>query len=182
MIAGIDSDQFGVAGDARITGGAVEPLDQGARGDLPGQRMFAAAGADKKDVHCLKSDAARGGGGVSSQGGDATDASDRRRGSAAGANPAGSRSMSRLARTFIAGLLVILPIVLTVVLVVWVANIVITFVGPNSLVGSVLITLGFSFSASTWVAYLAGVLIVAFFIYVLGVVVESRLQHSVTNL
>ena len=43
--------------------------------------------------------------------------------------------MSRLARTFIAGLLVILPIVLTIVLVVWVANIVITFVGPNSVVG-----------------------------------------------
>jgi uncharacterized membrane protein len=90
--------------------------------------------------------------------------------------------MSRLARTFIAGLLVILPIVLTVVLVVWVANIVITFVGPNSVVGSILITLGFGFSASTWVAYLAGVLIVAFFIYVLGIVVESRLQHSVHNI
>lgn len=90
--------------------------------------------------------------------------------------------MSRLARTFIAGLLVILPIVLTIVLVVWVANIVITFVGPNSVVGSILITLGFGFSASTWVAYLFGVLIVAFFIYVLGVVVESRLQHSVTNI
>jgi uncharacterized membrane protein len=90
--------------------------------------------------------------------------------------------MSRLARTFIAGLLVILPIVLTIVLVVWVANIVITFVGPNSVVGSILITLGFGFSASTWVAYLAGVLLVAFFIYVLGVMVESRLQHSVHNI
>ena len=90
--------------------------------------------------------------------------------------------MSRLARTFIAGLLVVLPIVLTIVLVVWVANIVITFVGPNSVVGSILITLGFGFSASTWVAYLAGVLLVAFFIYVLGVIVESRLQHSVHNI
>lgn len=90
--------------------------------------------------------------------------------------------MSRLARTFIAGLLVILPIVLTIVLVVWVANIVITFVGPNSVVGSILITLGFGFSASTWVAYLAGVLIVAFLIYVLGVIVESRLEHSVHGL
>jgi uncharacterized membrane protein len=87
--------------------------------------------------------------------------------------------MSRLARTFIAGLLVILPIVLTIVLVVWVANIVITFVGPNSVVGSILITLGFGFSASTWVAYLAGVLIVALCIYLLGLIVQSRLEHSV---
>jgi uncharacterized membrane protein len=90
--------------------------------------------------------------------------------------------MSRLARTFIAGLLVILPIVLTIVLVVWVANIVITFVGPNSVVGSILITLGFGFSASTWVAYLAGVLIVALCIYLLGLIVQSRLEHSVHNI
>jgi uncharacterized membrane protein len=89
--------------------------------------------------------------------------------------------MSRLARTFIAGLLVILPIVLTIVLVVWVANIVITFVGPNSVVGSILITLGFGFSASTWVAYLAGAFIVAFCIYVLGLIVQSRLQSSVDS-
>jgi len=89
--------------------------------------------------------------------------------------------MSRLARTFIAGLLVILPIVLTIVLVVWVANIAITFVGPNSVIGQMLITLGFGFSARTWVAYLFGVLIVAFLIYVLGVIVESRLEHSVHN-
>ena len=90
--------------------------------------------------------------------------------------------MSRLARTFIAGLLVILPIVLTIALVVWVANIVITFVGPNSVVGTMLITLGFGFSASTWVAYLAGVLIVAFLIYVLGVIVESRVEYGVQNI
>jgi uncharacterized membrane protein len=90
--------------------------------------------------------------------------------------------MSRLARTFIAGLLVILPIVLTIALVVWVGNMLFTFVGPNSVVGTMLITLGFGFSASTWVAYLAGVLIVAFLIYVLGVIAESQLQHSVNNI
>jgi uncharacterized membrane protein len=60
--------------------------------------------------------------------------------------------MSRLARTFIAGLLVILPIVLTVALVVWVGNIIITFVGPHSVVGTMLIAIGFGLSASTWVA------------------------------
>jgi uncharacterized membrane protein len=90
--------------------------------------------------------------------------------------------MSRLARTFIAGLLVILPIVLTIALVVWVGNILFTFVGPHSVVGTMLITLGFGFSASTWVAYLAGILIVAFLIYVLGVIAESQLQHSVQNI
>ncbi|MPZ37054.1 MAG: DUF502 domain-containing protein [Rhizobiales bacterium] len=90
--------------------------------------------------------------------------------------------MSRLARTFIAGLLVILPIVLTIVLVVWVGNIIFTFVGPHSVFGTMLITLGFGFSASTWVAYLSGVLIVALCIYVLGLIIESRLEHSVHNI
>jgi uncharacterized membrane protein len=90
--------------------------------------------------------------------------------------------MSRMARTFIAGLLVILPIILTITLVVWVGNIIVTFVGPHSVVGTMLITLGFGFSASTWVAYLAGVLIVAFCIYVLGLIAQSRLEHSVQNI
>jgi uncharacterized membrane protein len=87
--------------------------------------------------------------------------------------------MSRVVRTFIAGLLVVLPIILTIFLVVWVGSIVITFVGPNSAIGHLLIAIGFGLSAQTWLAYLFGVLIVAFFIYVLGVIVESRLEHSV---
>jgi uncharacterized membrane protein len=90
--------------------------------------------------------------------------------------------MSRLARTFIAGFLVVLPIVLTVVLVAWVGNLIITFVGPNSVVGKMLITIGFGLAYSTWLAYLFGVLIVALFIYVLGMIVQSRLEHSVHNI
>jgi uncharacterized membrane protein len=90
--------------------------------------------------------------------------------------------MSRLARTFIAGFLVVLPIVLTVVLVAWVGNLIITFVGPNSVVGKMLITIGFGLAYSTWLAYLFGVLIVALCIYVLGMIVQSRLEHSVHNI
>ena len=65
---------------------------------------------------------------------------------------------------------------LTIYLVAWAAGFIITFVGPNSWIGRTLITIGFGLSATTWVAYLAGLLIVAFCIYVLGVIVESRLQ------
>jgi uncharacterized membrane protein len=90
--------------------------------------------------------------------------------------------MNRVVGTFIAGLLVVLPIVLTIVLVVWVANLAITFVGPKSVIGQMLITIGFGLSAQTWLAYLIGLLIVSFCIYVLGVMVESRLQHSVHNI
>jgi uncharacterized membrane protein len=87
--------------------------------------------------------------------------------------------MNRVFGTFIAGLLVVLPIVLTIFLVVWAGSIIITFVGPQSVIGQMLITIGFGLSASTWLAYLFGLLIVALCIYVLGVIVESRLQHSV---
>jgi uncharacterized membrane protein len=86
--------------------------------------------------------------------------------------------MSRLARTFFAGLVVVLPIVLTIFLVAWVGNIVITFVGPNSVIGHLLIAIGFGLSASTWVAYLFGIFIVAFCIYVLGIIAESRLEQG----
>jgi uncharacterized membrane protein len=90
--------------------------------------------------------------------------------------------MSRLARTFIAGLLVVLPIALTIALVVWVANIIITFVGPYSVIGHMLIAIGFGLSAAPWLAYLFGVLIVAFCIYLLGLIAQSRLEHSVHNI
>jgi uncharacterized membrane protein len=90
--------------------------------------------------------------------------------------------MSRLARTFIAGLLVVLPFLLTLALVVWVGDIIVAYAGPTSIVGRLLITIGFGVSATTWVAYLFGLFVVAFCIYVLGVVIESRLQHSVQNL
>ena len=51
MVAGIEGDQLAVAGDPGIAGGAIKPLHQRARGDLPGQRVLAPAGADEKDVH-----------------------------------------------------------------------------------------------------------------------------------
>jgi uncharacterized membrane protein len=57
--------------------------------------------------------------------------------------------MTRIAGTFIAGLLVLLPIVLTIYLVAWAAGFIITFVGPNSWIGRTLITIGFGLSATT---------------------------------
>ena len=43
--------------------------------------------------------------------------------------------MTKLLRPFIAGLLVVLPVVLTVALLAWVVNFVYGFVGPGSLFG-----------------------------------------------
>src|SRR4029079_12536171 len=53
--------------------------------------------------------------------------------------------------------------------------------GARRCVGPMVITRGFGLSAATWLAYLIGVLIVAFLIYMLGIIIESRVQHSVHN-
>ena len=45
------ADAFGLLGDAGIARRAAEPCHQGGCGDLPGQRMFAAAGTDQENVH-----------------------------------------------------------------------------------------------------------------------------------
>ena len=51
MVGNVERDQFGLAADARIAGRGVELRQQRRRRDLPGQGMFAAAGADQKNVH-----------------------------------------------------------------------------------------------------------------------------------
>jgi uncharacterized membrane protein len=90
--------------------------------------------------------------------------------------------MSRLIRTFIAGLLVVLPIALTVALVVWVGNLVYEFAGPNSIVGRLLSAIGFGVTASSAAAYGFGIAIVVACIYILGLIVETRLQQKVSGI
>ena len=68
--------------------------------------------------------------------------------------------MSHMVRTFIAGLIVVLPIVLTIALVVWIGNLVYEFVGPNSIVGRLLSAIGFGITASSAAAYAIGIAIV----------------------
>jgi uncharacterized membrane protein len=89
--------------------------------------------------------------------------------------------MSRLIRTFIAGLLVVLPIALTIALVVWVGNLIYEFAGPSSIVGRLLSAIGFGVTASAAAAYGFGIAIVVTCIYVLGLIVETRLQQKVTG-
>jgi uncharacterized membrane protein len=94
--------------------------------------------------------------------------------------------MTQLIRPFIAGLLVVLPVVLTLALLAWVVNFIYGFVGPGSLFGRGLVALGIGFVSSQIVAYLIGIGIVLAAIYMLGLVVETnvrlRLGHLVDTL
>src|SRR5215471_13024202 len=85
-------------------------------------------------------------------------------------------------RTFIAGFLVLLPLAVTFAVIVWVGSLIFAYLGPDSAIGRVLISIGFNFSDSPIVAYALGAVVVVGLIYLLGLVVESRLETRVRHL
>ena len=87
--------------------------------------------------------------------------------------------MGRIFRIFIAGLLVLLPILVTVFVTIWVAQLLQGYAGPNSLLGKFIVSLGANLVSSRTVAYFFGLLIVLVGIFLLGLIVESRLRPLV---
>ncbi len=86
--------------------------------------------------------------------------------------------MSQVIRTFMAGFFVLLPILLTIAVVVWVGSVLYGFLGPDSSVGKLIISLGFGLSTTTYVAYLFGIITVTACVYLLGLVVQTRLNEG----
>src|SRR6516164_2094160 len=85
-------------------------------------------------------------------------------------------------RTFIAGFLVLLPLVVTVAVIVWVGTFIYAYLGPDSAIGRILISIGFNFSNSPVAAYALGAVVVVGLVYLLGLIVESRLETGVRHL
>src|SRR5947209_18454094 len=85
-------------------------------------------------------------------------------------------------RTFIAGFLVLLPLAVTLTVIVWVGTFIYAYLGPDSAIGRVLISIGFNFSNSPIAAYALGAVVVVGLVYLLGLVVESRLESRVRSL
>ena len=85
-------------------------------------------------------------------------------------------------RTFIAGLLVLLPLAVTIVVIVWVGTFIFSYLGPGSLIGRILISIGLNFSNSPAAAYVLGAVVVIGLVYLLGLTVESRLEARVRQL
>jgi uncharacterized membrane protein len=79
----------------------------------------------------------------------------------------------RLLRYFLAGVFAILPLVVTVAIVIWVAGFLERFVGPQTTVGSAVRRLGFSFASEDTLAYIIGWVFVLGLVFLLGVVVEA---------
>jgi uncharacterized membrane protein len=92
------------------------------------------------------------------------------------------RGLESIVATWVAGLLVLLPLALTLAVLAWAFNLVNRIVGPGSAVGSLFATLGYPFSGNPGLAYLLGTLVLAGAIYLLGVLVRSGLQGPLRRL
>ena len=90
--------------------------------------------------------------------------------------------MIRRFRTFIAGFLVLLPLAVTIAVIVWVGSLIFAYLGPDSAIGRILLSIGFNFSDSPVVAYALGAVVVIGLVYLLGVAVESRLESRIRAL
>ena len=85
------------------------------------------------------------------------------------------RHLQPVVTTWLTGLLAVLPLVLTLVLLGWAVGIVNRFLGPSSLFGRSFTVFGEWFEANPVVAWLLGTLLTLGLIYLLGLLVRSRL-------
>ncbi len=79
----------------------------------------------------------------------------------------------RVAAAFLSGLLVIMPLVLTVAIVIWVAGFLRGLIGPDTILGGGLEWLGLTFASDKTVAYVAGWVFVLATILLLGVIIQA---------
>lgn len=87
-----------------------------------------------------------------------------------------------LVTTWLTGLLAVLPLALTLILVGWAVGIVNGLLGPRSLFGRSFTLFGDVSADRPLLSYLFGTLIVVVLIYLLGLVVQSRLKKPFTML
>ncbi len=85
-------------------------------------------------------------------------------------------------RILFAGLLALLPLVLTLAAAAWVGSFVFAYTGPQSVFGTLLATIGFTLVANTAVAYLIGFLVVLVLLYVVGLLIQSQLKTEFSGI
>jgi len=86
----------------------------------------------------------------------------------------------RIVNIFVTGALAALPLAATVLIFVWAARLTAQYIGPGSLVGRVLSSIGLGVGGSEFAAYAIGVAIVLAAIFMLGVLVQTRLRNALT--
>lgn len=92
--------------------------------------------------------------------------------------------MTYMRRVFLAGVLLLLPLAVTVGVIGWAVVFIYGFVGPGTFVGRSLTSIGLGFSSSAAVAYLIGIMVVLAIVYVLGLIailLQERLQEAMAG-
>ena len=85
----------------------------------------------------------------------------------------------KIVKCFLAGVVTVLPLVITVAVVGWVTQTVSGFLGPRTVLGGVLERMGLPFSEEPWIAYVIGWAFVLALIFGLGVLVEFGAKRFV---
>jgi len=93
-------------------------------------------------------------------------------------NPIGA-FLRTVLRFFLAGVFAVLPLMITVIAVLWVARILAELLGPGAILGKGLEKIGLHFASDTMLAYLLGWLLVLGVIFLLGVLVEMGARRLI---
>jgi uncharacterized membrane protein len=89
-----------------------------------------------------------------------------------------TRTSQRLLNVFVTGILAALPLAATTLIFVWGARLVVAYVGPNSLIGGLLVRIGLGITGSEVVGYAIGVAVVMAALFLLGLLVQTRLREA----
>ncbi len=86
-----------------------------------------------------------------------------------------SRAMKHVGGTLLAGVLAFLPLLLTILLIIWLGETLHDYIGPGSMIGDWLRELGLSVVTSEGFAYFAGVAVLLSGLWFTGVLVKASL-------
>ena len=91
------------------------------------------------------------------------------------------RGFDSIVTTWIAGLVVFLPLALTLAVLHWLIGVVNDYVGPDSMIGQLFSALGYSVAGNSTVPYLLGTLVLVGAIYLLGVALRLGLKRPLAK-
>lgn len=83
--------------------------------------------------------------------------------------------MAHIGRIFLSGILVLLPLTVTVAVIGWVVSLLVTYAGPNSWFGRLLVSVGLRVNDDGLVPYAIGLLLVLGIIFLIGLLVEHEI-------
>lgn len=92
------------------------------------------------------------------------------------------RTARRLLNIFVTGALAALPLAATILIFVWGARLTVEYLGPQSLIGGLLLRIGLGVGGSELLGYLIGVLVVMLALFLLGLLVQTRLRAGLAAL